>query len=214
MPWRKHSFYRAFKTFWKWASVNYQLPNPMIDRMGNSVIDAPKLPVKVLYTMTAANVRKLIDAARCVRDAAVISLLADSGARGSEVSGISLDDVDLDRCRIKVRGKGGKEGFLVFGATTKGLLAAHVRSLIPHQSLFGLTFEGLKTMLQRLNKETGIKCNAHSFRRGFATELRRKGLNELDIAELGRWSSTAMVKRYSRAYTFDDAAERYKPIVE
>ena len=50
-------------------------------------------------------------------------------------------------------------------------------------------------------------------RRGFATELRRKGLGELDIAELGRWSSVVMVKRYSRAYTFDDAAKRYKPIV-
>ncbi len=44
-------------------------------------------------------------------------------------------------------------------------------------------------------------------------ELRRKGLSELDIAELGRWSSTAMVKRYSRAYTFEDAASRYKAIV-
>ena len=214
MPWRKHSFYRALKTFWKWASINHSLPNPMIDRLGNLVIDAPKTPVKVLYTITPGNVKKLIDAARSNRDKAVISLLADSGARGSEVAGINCDDVDLTKCRIKVRGKGGKEGFLVFGATTKGFVSAHVQQLSPKESLFGLTFEGLKTMLQRLEKQTGIKCNAHSFRRGFATELRRKGLSELDIAELGRWSSTTMVKRYSRAYTFDDAAERYKPIVE
>ncbi|MCZ6674220.1 MAG: hypothetical protein O7C75_14920 [Verrucomicrobia bacterium] len=39
------------------------------------------------------------------------------------------------------------------------------------------------------------------------------GLSELDIPELGRWSITAMVKRYSRAYTFEDAASRYKAIV-
>ena len=69
-------------------------------------------------------------------------------------------------------------------------------------------------MLRRLAVQTGIRCNAHSFRRGFATELRRKGLSGLDIAELGRWSSVEMVMRYSRAYTFDDAAKRYKPIVE
>lgn len=68
-------------------------------------------------------------------------------------------------------------------------------------------------MLDRLHKKTGIKCNTHSFRRGFATELRKQGLSELDIAELGRWSSTAMVKRYSRAYTFEDAASRYRAIV-
>ena len=33
-------------------------------------------------------------------------------------------------------------------------------------------------------------------------ELRRKGLLELDIAELGRRSSREMVRRYSRADTF------------
>ena len=68
-------------------------------------------------------------------------------------------------------------------------------------------------MLRRLQVRTGIKCNAHSFRRGFATELRRKGLSELDIAELGRCSSTEMVQRYSKAYTFQDAATRYKATV-
>ena len=68
-------------------------------------------------------------------------------------------------------------------------------------------------MLRRLQVRTGIKCNAHSFLRGFATDLRRKGLSELDIAELGRWSSTEMVQRDSKAYTFQDAATRYKAIV-
>ena len=34
-----------------------------------------------------------------------------------------------------------------------------------------------------------------------------------EIAKLSRWSSTAMVERYSRAYTFEDAASRYKSIV-
>ena len=32
MPWRKHSFYRALKTFWKWASINHEMPNPFVDR--------------------------------------------------------------------------------------------------------------------------------------------------------------------------------------
>jgi integrase len=68
-------------------------------------------------------------------------------------------------------------------------------------------------VLDRLAKETGIKCNAHSFRRGFATELGKAGGGGLDIMQLGRWSSVAMVQRYTRAYTFDDAATKYKPIV-
>jgi len=76
-----------------------------------------------------------------------------------------------------------------------------------------LNRHGINTMLQRFGKRTGIKANAHSFRRGFATELRRQGVGVLDIKELGRWSSVSMVERYTRAFTFDDAVKRYKPIV-
>ena len=153
-------------------------------------------------------------AAESSRDKAVISLLADSGARRSEITSIRIGDLDLGRNRIKVAGKGGREGHLVFGPTTKQFLAAYIDEAKPTDTLLGLTTQGLKTVLRRLGQKTGIKCNAHSFRRGFATELRRKGLNELDIAELGRWSSTVMVKRYSMAYNFDDAAKRYQPLVE
>jgi integrase len=213
-PWRKHSFYRALRTFWKWVSITYEMRNPFIDRFGNLVITAPKTPNKVLYTITPNVVGMLIEAASCARDKAMISLLADSGVRRGEIASIEVSDLDLERRRIKVLGKGGKEGYLVFGATTAMLLTLHLQQDRPDASLFGLASAGVKKMLQRLESKTGIKCNAHSFRRGFATELRRKGLSELDIAELGRWSSVVMVKRYSKAYTFDDAAERYRPIVE
>ena len=80
-------------------------------------------------------------------------------------------------------------------------------------SLFELNTYGVQSMLRRLGDKVGFNCSAHSFRRGFATELRKQGLSELDVAELGRWSSTAMVKRYSKAYTFEDAASRYTAIV-
>ena len=192
----------------------YDIPNPMIDRWGNPVIDAPKTPSKVLYTITPDKVRVLIDAASSVRDKAIISLLADSGARRSEITKINVDDLNLERNRIKVLGKGDKEGYLVFGTRTKELLSQHIQETRPVHLLFGLDSQGLKSLLRRMETKTGIHCNSHSFRRGFATELRRKGLSELDIAELGRWSSVVMVKRYSRAYTFDDAAARYKPIVD
>ena len=84
-PWRKHAFYRANKSFWKWASRTYDIPNPMIDRWGNGVIEAPKTPKTVLYTMTPEKVHRLLEAASCIRDRAIISLLADSGARSSEI---------------------------------------------------------------------------------------------------------------------------------
>jgi site-specific recombinase XerD len=193
--------------------MTFNMPNPMIDRWGNPVVEAPKTPNKVLYTQTLDKVMRLIEAASCTRDKAIISLLADSGARRSEIASIIAADVDLQHNRIRVMGKGEKEGYLLLGAKTSALLAQYIREAQPSGSLFNLSTQGVKTMLRRLEDRTGIKANAHTFRRGFATELRRMGLGELDIAELGRWSSVAMVKRYSKAYTFENAAERYKAII-
>ncbi len=214
MPWRKHGFYRALKTFYKWISTTYKVPNPFMDEFGNSTIEPPKLPQKVLPALQPEQVLELIQAAKGARNKAIVALLADSGARRSELASLKAQDVDLDKQRIRlIHGKGGKEGKLVFGKRTKQLLQEHMKDCAQEVSLFGLTSYSVQTMLRRLADRTGIPCTAHSFRRGFATQLRKAGLSELDICELGRWSSTAMVKRYTRSYEFEDAASRYQAIV-
>ena len=216
-PWRRHGLYRALKTFFRWASSEYGFDNPMAS------IAAPKTPDVILHTITPDDVGRLIAATENFRNKAIIAFLADSGVRRSELACIQLSDVELDRNRIKVSGKGGKggkvgkggkEGHLIFGDRTKGLLESYIKDYDPAGDLLDLNSNGVQTMLKRLEKETGIRCNAHSFRRGFATALRRAGVGELDIQQLGRWSSLEMVRRYTKAFTFDDAAERYKPIVE
>ncbi len=193
--------------------MTYDLDNPFLDKPRNRAIPAPRLPSKILPTTSPDTVATLIENCTTVRNKAIVSLLADSGCRMTELVSISMRNVFIDKSRISVWGKNRKEGWLVFGPITLRFLAQYIEESNPQENLFGLNEHGLKSMLQRLEKQTGIKCNAHTFRRGFATELRKQGLSELDIAELGRWSSTAMVKRYSRAYTFEDAASRYKAIV-
>ncbi|MDP7628942.1 MAG: site-specific integrase, partial [SAR202 cluster bacterium] len=131
-----------------------------------------------------------------------------------ELSNIKLSDINLDDRIITVWGKGAKQRVVCYGTTTATYMAEYLdeMELKGNQAIIPNVWV-ITNLLKELEDRTGIKCNAHSFRRGFATELRRKGLSELDIAELGRWSSTEMVQRYSRAYTFQDAATRYKAIV-
>ena len=106
-PQRKPSLYRALHTFWKWVSIHHAVPNPYpyIDRFRNSVIEPPKTPKDILYTVTPDSVRLLIAAASNLRDKALISLLAASGVRRGELANIQVDDIDLERHRIKVREK-------------------------------------------------------------------------------------------------------------
>ena len=207
-PFRKHSFFRALRSFWKWACSEYRLEtNPMAQ------LPAPNLPDRVLPTIPPGAVTTLIEAATNLRDKCIVVLLADTGARRSELASVKVRDVDLASRRITVNGKGNKEGSLVFGERTAELLGTYLAETLPRKSLFGLTSNGIRLMLTRLERQTGIKCNAHAFRRGFATSLRRAGVGDLDIMQLGRWSSLEMVRRYTKAYTFEDAAKRYKPIV-
>ncbi len=52
------------------------------------------------------------------RDEAILWLLLDTGVRVSELCGLALDDVDLDREVAYVMGKGSRPSAVPFGART------------------------------------------------------------------------------------------------
>jgi integrase/recombinase XerC len=54
-----------------------------------------------------------------IRDLVVIELLYATGARVSELTGLDVDDVDLDRLAVRVMGKGAKERVVPFGVPAR-----------------------------------------------------------------------------------------------
>ena len=68
-------------------------------------------------------------------------------------------------------------------------------------------------MLQRLGVRTGIKCNAHAFRRTFATECVRNGMNLFYVQALLGHSTLTMTRLYADQVNSEDAIKAYKPIV-
>ena len=67
-------------------------------------------------------------------------------------------------------------------------------------------------MLKRLTVETGIQCNAHAFRRGFAVHQIKSGLSTRVVQALGGWETIAMVEHYSKSLIFDDALSIYRTV--
>lgn len=61
-----------------------------------------------------------------VRDVAVIELLYASGLRVSELVGIDLEDLDLDRRTVRVTGKGSKQRVVPFGRPAQHALADYL----------------------------------------------------------------------------------------
>jgi site-specific recombinase XerD len=67
-------------------------------------------------------------------------------------------------------------------------------------------------MLYRLQAKTGLNCNSHTFRRTFASNLHRAGLDVEHIMRLGGWESLDMVLSYTRSVRFEESLRLYQAI--
>jgi integrase/recombinase XerC len=206
----KHAYFRVLRCFYTWLysrRSGYNLnsnDNPML------AIEPPKQPKRILPSLTEQQVTTLIVQAENIRDKCIISLLADSGMRISELANIKEQDIDYSTQTITVVGKGNKERRTPFTARTAPMLKriSHGSS----NSIWNINRYGIEDMLSRLERNTGIKCNPHVFRRAFACNLHRKGLSTLSIMHLGGWEDLSMVLRYTSTITFDDCLKFYEEV--
>ena len=173
-------------------------------------VEAPKRPIVILPSLSKDEVNLLIQKCQSNRDKAIIALFTESGLRVSELARMKLSDIDWKNYTIKTIGKGNKEGYAPFGSYSERYLKDWLAECKPDGSIWGMNKWGITTMLRRLEVETGLPCNPHTFRRTFACLLRKAGVDSLTIQQLGRWESISMVQRYTRSVTFEDSMKHYK----
>jgi len=206
----KHAYFRALRTFYGWLysrKSGYELNpqnNPIL------IVEPPKVEKKILPSLTSEQVETLISVADSLRDKCIITLLADSGMRLSELANIKAQDIDWGSYTITIWGKGNKQRKAPFTDRTAKLLNELISQNGTGGNIWGMNGRQIEWMLRTLEKQTGIKCNPHSFRRGFACNLHRKGLSTLDIMHLGGWEDLSMVLRYTHSITFDDCLAHYQ----
>ncbi|GAI93049.1 unnamed protein product, partial [marine sediment metagenome] len=208
----KHAYFRALRAFYSWLysrKSGYNLnpqDNPIL------MVDPPKLEKRILPSLTEEQVETLINYVESVRDKCIISLLADSGMRLSEIASVKQKNIDWNSKTISVIGKGNKQRRAPFTSRTAKMLRELLGDNNSSDTVWGINKYGIQQMLERLEKETGIKCNPHAFRRGFACNLHRKGLSTLSIMHLGGWENLDMVLRYTRSITFEDCLKHYEQV--
>jgi integrase/recombinase XerD len=83
-------------------------------------VNGPRLPTPIPKALNEAEILSLLssvvgDDGRARRDRAILELLYATGMRISELCGLKLSDVDLDRGLALVFGKGSKERIVPFG---------------------------------------------------------------------------------------------------
>jgi len=214
-PGGRKAYFRAIRCFFNWAyspasGLGFKpADNPI------TWVKPPKVNEKIMPAQDEKSLEVLLSHVGNSRDRAIISTLIDSSGRLSEVSNIYEDDILWDKHVIKATAKGGREVFMPFSTATETLLRDWLTEYHPNGgSIWGLNKSGIVSMLRRLEKTSSVKCNAHTFRRGFASILRRNGVDSLDIMKLGHWKSIRMVQKYTESVDFEDSQKHYKAPME
>ena len=196
----KLNYYQVIKVFCNWLYRSRK-----INKNPANLVDRPKTYKRILPAVTVQQLDTLLIEAENLRDKCILKLLFDSGCRLSELVGIKDTDFDWDKGTVTVMGKGKRQRKAPFTKKTGEML----RQWFSDHKTFELNKYGVQTMLRRLEAKTGIECNAHAFRRGFANAQFRKGKSTRVVMQLGGWQDIKTVEKYSKQFSQEDALEQY-----
>lgn len=221
----------ALKGFYKYCNLEYSILNPLTD------VSSAKLPRKLPKALNIDQISALIAAAKregdaaSLRDTAILEFLYSTGARVSEVIGINLSDISIDRIGdqevsvIKLRGKGSKERIVPLGKyaiTALDDYQVRMRPALASKNPKGEPALFLNNRGKRLSRQSawqavlnaakiaGLegKVSPHVFRHSYATHLLDGGADIRVVQELLGHSSVTTTQIYT-LITMDKVRESY-----
>jgi site-specific recombinase XerD len=216
-----HQAFRVLRTFFRWC-----VREGFLERTPMANIQAPVVEKKVIESYTRDDIHALLSACNQkqftgARNIAMISLFLDTGLRAGELTHLSIDNIDFETGRLKVRGKGSKERVIPFGEKARKALwkymilrdlkaSLHETTLLLSEELRPMTRTGLLTTIRKIAAAAGVrKANLHKFRHTFAIEYLR---NQGDLATLQYilgHTNINTTMRYLSSLGLDDAARMH-----
>lgn len=178
-------------------------------------VDAPKSTVIYKNPITELDIEKMKKAIETLpekeslRDMAIINFFISTGCRVSELCNVNIEDINLDSKTCKVKGKGKKQRPVVLTDKCCYRIKLYLetrKDLSPSAPLFAhtrgeekpMTKDGIGGMLDKIKELSGVEnITCHSFRRFYATELRRRGVNIQMIASSLGHANLNQINRYS-----------------
>jgi integrase/recombinase XerD len=177
----------------------------------------PKVPRSLPRPLSVDEIGRLLEApdARTpagLRDRAILELLYGAGLRISELTGLDVDDLDLDEGSVRVLGKGGKEREVPVGRFAREAVDAYLArgrpalaSRASRAALFlnhrggRLTRQSCARILSKYATVAQIArhVSLHTLRHSFATHLLEGGADVRVVQELLGHASVATTQIYT-----------------
>jgi integrase/recombinase XerD len=191
----------------------------------------PRAARRLPKAIGVQEVARLLEAAgadetpAALRDRALLETLYGSGARISEAVGLDVDDLDLERGVVLLRGKGGKERIVPIGSYARAALEAYLvrgRSVLVLQgrgtpAVFlnqrggRLSRQSAWAVLRSAGERAGLPLDhlsPHTLRHSFATHLLDGGADVRVVQELLGHASVTTTQVYTLV-TVDGLREVY-----
>ena len=166
------------------AYFNWLQRESLIDKNPTANLGAIKCAKHKKATFTDVEIDALKSNCKTQRDRAIVTFLASTGCRVSEVVGLDRGSIDFARRRCIVHGKGNKERTAYFDGVTAITMQRYLNTRTDdNPALFvgkrgeRLQPGGVRFMLNNLADRAGVDhVHPHKFRRTLATELARHGM--------------------------------------
>jgi integrase/recombinase XerC len=218
-------FYRALKAFLSWF-LDEADPGGWKSPMDK--VKPPKVPEHVLDPVDRDTFRALLKV--CPRgqltgdrDRAIFLVLLYTWARAQELLDLDLEDVDTVTGQVLIRrGKGSKSRTVFLGKKTRREVRAYLRHrglgpgpLFQKDEGGRLDYQGLRFVVKRRAEKAGVQAPAlHSFRRAFALEMLRNGVDIFMLQALMGHADLGVLRRYLKYVTRDlaQAHQRGGPV--
>ena len=195
----------------------FELREGVTDHDPTVGIAAPKLPRSLPRPLSVEEVGRLIEAPAAgdavgLRDRAILEVLYGAGLRISELTGLDVDDVELEDGSVRVLGKGGKERDVPVGRYAREAVSAYLTRARPgfatarsraamflNQRGGRLTRQGVSLVLARHVRAAGLRrrVTPHTLRHSFATHLLEGGADVRVVQELLGHASVATTQIYT-----------------
>ena len=190
-------------------------------------VPVPQREVRLPEVPTEDEIRRFYQAVwncRNFADMVLIKTLFDTGARVSELVVMRLDEVDVERCQIRIaQGKGNKDRMVPFPLPFRELLALHIEQMRNKGAIYlfessrrdKYTDRGVRKMLTRYATQAGItrSMSPHKWRHFLFTWLKRQGIDDALIQPYSGHTTRQSLEVYSKL-SLADAQSSYNQAMQ
>lgn len=214
---------RYLNSFFSWIQAEGLIESNPVAR-----IKSVKEEKKVRLPFTEDELELLRAACHTDRDNLIVEFLYSTGCRVSEMLSVRRAEIDFNKCRVNVVGKGRKHRTVYISSRCKMVLHKYLESRTDnHPSLFvsdavgfgrsgelhTLTDSGVRAVLKRLGLTAGINnVHPHRFRRTAATMALQRGMPIEQVQKMLGHTSIQTTTIYAEAAS-DEVMNSHKKCI-